>query len=165
MLVDFYEDLKVGEQLRVGTYRFTEENIVRFASRFDPQPFHLSEEGARGSIFGHLCASGWHTGSAWMYCNVSYQDAYKARHKPPRGRWPEVGPSPGFQEMRWPRPVYAGDEVTYTATLLDKRPLASRPGWGMMSLQVIGRNQRNEEVISFKVRILVEMFGRGEDAA
>jgi len=162
MFVEFYEDMQLGEEVLVGSYRFTEDNIVRFARRFDPQPFHLSEEGGRNSIFGHLCASGWQTASAWMYCNLTYQEAFRATHQPRRGRWPELGPSPGFEDLRWPKPVYVGDEVTYSATLLAKRPLASRPGWGMVTVHIVGRKQTGEEVISIKCKVLVEMFGATE---
>jgi acyl dehydratase len=160
MLLDFYEDVNVGDSVTVGSYRFTAENIVSFASRFDPQRFHLSEEGAKGSIFGHLCASGWHTASAWMHCNVAWQDRMKAHETPRRGRWPDIGPSPGFEDLRWPRPVYVGDEVTYTATVTGKRPLASRPGWGLVFMDVAGTNQNGDVVLSFKGKIVFEMLER-----
>jgi len=158
MLLEFFEDVNIGDSVTVGTYRFTEENIVRFATRFDPQRFHLSEEGAIGSIFGHLCASGWHTASAWMHCYVGWRDRTMATTSPRRGRWPEVGPSPGFESLRWPRPVYVDDEVTYSAVVTGKRPLASRPGWGLVFLDVTGINQDGHEALSYKGKIVFQMF-------
>lgn len=158
MFLEFYEDLEIGRCENIGTYRFTAENIVAYARRYDPQPFHVSEEAAQKSHFGHLCASGWHTGAAWMGCFARFHHHLEATGTPRRGRWPALGPSPGFENLRWLRPVYVGDEVTYTATVASKRVLATRPDFGLATFEVEGRNQDGIPVFTFLGKVLVERF-------
>lgn len=156
MLDSFYEDLEIGRRETVGDYRFTRERILSYARRYDFQPFHVDEEAARASHFGALCASGWHTGAAWMGTYVRHYQAIRESRTPPHGRWPAIGPSPGFENLRWPRPVYVDDTVTYGFEIADKRILTSRPGWGLVTIDAEGRNQDGELVISFRSKVLVE---------
>ena len=145
----FWEDIVVGERAEVGRYTFTADAIKAFARRFDPQPFHLDEAAAARSHFGALCASGWHTASVWMRLMVEYQrredDARRARGEPVA----TLGPSPGFRELKWLKPVYVGDTITYATEVIEKRASNSRPGWGLMSIRNSGVNQKGEPVISF----------------
>lgn len=145
----YFEDMKVGDTSVFGSYHFTAENIIRFAKRFDPQPFHLSEEAGRKSLFGGLCASGWHTAAACMRKIVDFNKAaYEAAVA--RGEKPVLfGPSPGFKDLKWLKPVYAGDTVTYSSEILQLRESASRPAWGLMLSKIIGVNQNGERVYEF----------------
>ena len=145
----FWEDIAVGERVEIGSYTFTTDNIKAFARRFDPQPFHLDEAAAARSHFGALCASGWHTASVWMRLMVDYQrradEALRVRGEPVA----TLGPSPGFRELKWLKPVYVGDIVTYSTEIIEKRASNSRPNWGLMSIRNSGMNQKSEPVISF----------------
>lgn len=145
----FFEDIVVGERMELGQHTFTAESIKAFAHQFDPQPFHLDQEAASRSIYGALIASGWQTASIWMRLMVEYQRredaARRARGEPAA----ELGPSPGFRELKWQKPVYAGDVVTYTTEIVETRASNSRPGWGLMSIRNTGVNQKGEPVISF----------------
>ena len=107
----FFEDIVAGERFEVGRHTFLADDIKAFARRFDPQPFHLDEAAAARSHFGALCASGWHTAATWMRLMVEHQrredDAQRARGEPVAA----LGPSPGFRELKWLKPVYAGDTI------------------------------------------------------
>ena len=121
---------------------------MAFARSYDPQAFHLDPEAARHTHFGALCASGWHTAAAWMkrlHITRARDIAYTERSGPV----PQLGPSPGFRNLRWLLPVYAGDTIRYACTLTDKRTTASRPGWGLATHRNTGVNQRGETVFAF----------------
>jgi acyl dehydratase len=158
----FFEDIVVGERAELGSHTFTADDIKRFARRFDPQPFHVDEAAAARSHFGALVASGWHTASTWMRLMVEYQrredDARRARGEPVAG----LGPSPGFRDLKWLKPVYAGDTVTYATEVIETRTSNSRPQWGLMSIRNSGVNQKGEPVISF---ISVAFVQRRTEAA
>ena len=145
----FFEDIKVGDRAEVGRHTFTADEIKKFATKFDPQPFHLDEAAAAKSNFGALCASGWHTASVWMGLMVEHNKredaAQRARGEPVAA----LGPSPGFRELKWLKPVYVGDTITYATEIVETRASNSRPGWGLMSFKNTGVNQNNEPVISF----------------
>jgi acyl dehydratase len=143
-----------GARTEIGSYTFDEENIVRFAGRFDPQPFHIDPEAAKRSLFGGLCASGWHTCAVWMRSFVDYWSKETARLKSLDLDPPTLGPSPGFQKLQWLKPVYAGDTVTYSVTLLASRALASRPGWILNSILCEGENQHDVPVLRFESTVL-----------
>lgn len=146
----YFENMKAGDTRELGSYQFTAENIKRFARKYDPQPFHLDEEAAKGSLFGALCASGWHTGAACMRMVV---DANKRDHDEAiaRGEKPVLsGPSPGFKNLKWLKPVYAGDTVTFSSTIMSLRELASRTDYGLMQGMMFGVNQNGERVFEFE---------------
>jgi acyl dehydratase len=147
--VKFFEDISVGDRIETGRYTFTAEAIKAFASRFDPQLFHLDEEAAARSHFGALCASGWHTAAMWMRLMVDHHrredEARQSRGEPIA----VLGPSPGFRELKWLRPVYVGDTISYATEILETRASASRPQWGLMTIRNTGANQKGELVISF----------------
>ena len=144
-----FDDLELGATDFLGEHTFRADEIIRFATAFDPQPFHVSDEEARNSPFGRLAASGWHTAALWMQHLVRVRreavQAAAARGVP----LPRFGPSPGFKDLRWLKPVHADDTVRYATTLVDKRLSASRPGWGLSFSHNTGWNQRGEKVFEF----------------
>jgi acyl dehydratase len=152
----FYEDIVIGEPTEFGSHTFTADEIKSFARRYDPQPFHLDEAAAARSHFGALCASGWHTASLWMRKMVDHRqrdaDARHARGEPPV----QMGPSPGFRDLKWLKPVFVGDTVSYATEVVDARLSESRPGWGIITMRNTGVNQHGQPVLSFESVTFVE---------
>ena len=145
----FFEDIAVGMRREVGSFTFTAELIKKFARQFDPQPFHLDEEAGRQSLFGGLAASGWHVASVYMKLAVT-DGQRQAGEAAARGEKIAVwGPSPGFRELRWIKPVLAGDTVHYASEVESKRTSEKRPEWGIVQVRNAGTNQRGELVFSF----------------
>lgn len=147
--MNWYEDIELDRPIELGSRHFSAEAIIEFARQFDPQPFHLDEAAAAKGLFGRLAASGWHTASSWMrlYVEAGRRFAAEARA---RGEEPaELGPSPGFENMRWLKPVLAGDTVRYTITPVAKRVTASRPGWGLVTFLSEGFDQNGDKVFEF----------------
>lgn len=157
----FFEEIEIGHRREIGAYIFTADSIKTFAAKFDPQRFHLDEEEAKNSLFGGLAASGWHVGSACMSLLVA--DGQRlAREAAVRGEEVAVwGPSPGFRDLRWLRPVLAGDTVSFVNEVVDKRASGSRPGWGILTVRTSGTNQRGEQVYSITASAFVPMRGKG----
>lgn len=144
--------LNPGLTVNIGRYTFTPERIITFARAYDPQAFHLSEEAGRASHFGGLSASGWHTASAWMAAMIAYRN-----REAESGRFvPKLGPSPGFRDLVWRKPVLAGDTLTYFSRILDARKTASKPGWGIVNHRNYALNQRGELVFAFTGTVLWE---------
>ena len=131
----YLEDFAVGQTFGSGRLRVEKERIKAFAAEFDPQPFHLDEEAARGSIFRGLAASGWHTAAMSMRLLV------ESELKPAGGI---VGA--GFDEFRWPRPVRPGDELRTESEVLAVRPSRSRPDQGLIKVRTTTLNQHDEAV-------------------
>lgn len=157
----YLEDITIGDRRELGSFTFTAESIKAFAVQFDPQPFHLDEEAARQSLFGGLAASGWHVASVCMKLLVKDGQRAKAEAEA-RGEVPAVGgPSPGFRDLRWIKPVLAGDTLTYSSEVVSVRPTATRPGWGILQAKNIAVNQRGEEVYSFLASAFVPQRGAG----
>jgi acyl dehydratase len=153
----FFEDIRIGEQMRLGTHVFTREEIVRFARRFDPQPFHLDEGAAAAGPFGGLIASGWHTGAVWVRLMVEHrQRGAEAEATTPGTHRARHGPSPGLRELKWLVPVRPGDTISYSTRVTGKIDLASRPGWGIVVSRNEGVNQNGETVLSFLGEVFVE---------
>jgi acyl dehydratase len=144
----------IGDRIEIGSYTFTAEDIIRFAKRFDPQVFHIDAEAARHTLFGGLCASGWHTCAVWMRAFVDYWNGETARLVSDGKTPPNLGPSPGFQKLQWLKPVFAGDSISYAVTLIGSRPLATRPGWIMNSIVCEGTNQHGTPVLRFESSVL-----------
>jgi acyl dehydratase len=148
----FFDDIEVGNRRELGSYTFTADEIKRFARQFDPQPFHLDEEAAKQSHFGGLVASGWHTASVFMKLQSRMINQIGAEVS-------KAGPSPGYRNLRWPKPVFAGDTLTYSTEVVRKRELASRPQWGIVFSHITAVNQRGELVYEFEGSV---MFARRE---
>jgi acyl dehydratase len=153
--MNYFDDLKVGERVVLGSYTFTAENIKAFATRYDPQSFHLDEEAAAHSHFGALCASGWHTGAVSMrLIALSNQRDLAARGE--RGESvPKIGPSPGVRDLRWVKPVYVGDCITYASEIRELRA-GRRPEFGLVVSHITGTNQNGELVYSAQGSVFVE---------
>ncbi len=155
-MTGYFEDMEPGAVLELGSYTFSREAIIRFAEKYDPQPFHLSDEGAAESHFGKLCASGWHTASVFMRLLVlTTQELEKAARDKGEliGR---TGPSPGLEDLQWLRPVYAGDTITYKRVITGKTESRSRPEWGIVHGENHGINQNGEPVFYLKSNVFVE---------
>jgi acyl dehydratase len=144
----FFEDIKVGQRRELGSFTFTADGIKAFAAKFDPQRFHLDEEEGRKSLFGGLAASGWHVGSVCMKLLVA-DGQRQAAEMIGRGEKVAVwGPSTGFRELRWIRPVLAGDTISFASEVESLRTSSSKPGWGILEGRFTGTNQRGEPVYS-----------------
>ena len=156
----FFEDVPVGETAVLGSYAFTADKIIAFARRYDPQPFHVDPDAARRSFYGGLIASGWHTGSAWMSRLVERRTRQRQAALARGERPVNFGPSPGFRDLKWLKPVHAGDTLTFRTTVVDKRVSASRPDWGLVLSHNTGHNQACELVYEFKGSGFVERRGR-----
>ncbi|PSH69625.1 dehydratase [Phyllobacterium brassicacearum] len=147
----------IGIEQDLGTHTFSAEEIIAFATKYDPQRFHVDPEAARKSNFGALCASGWHTTAVWMRLNVDdtksqVQKAIARGEKPP-----QFGPSPGFENLKWLKPVYAGDTIRFTRTLKRIRALQSRQGWSMMQMSSAAYNQNGDKVLEFDSAALIAL--------
>ncbi|TMJ59367.1 MAG: MaoC family dehydratase [Alphaproteobacteria bacterium] len=145
----FFEDIEVGQRRELGSFTFTAESIKKFASQFDPQRFHLDEEEGRKSLFGGLAASGWHVAAVCMKLLVA-EGQRQAAEAAARGEKVAIwGPSPGFRDLRWIRPVLAGDTISFASEVESLRPSEKRPEWGIVQARNTGTNQRGELVYSF----------------
>lgn len=152
--LDLFE---IGKRVEIGCHTYTAAEIIAYATKFDPQPFHIDEEAARNSIFGALCASGWHTTSVWMKKNLEYHNANNVRLQAEGKPVPVFGPSPGLSNLKWQKPVYAGDTIRFFNTITAARQRRSKPEWGIIELYSEGINQHEDKVIEFDNAVLVRM--------
>jgi len=132
----FWEDMRVGEVRELGSITPTREDIIAFATQFDPQPFHLDEEAAKASVFGGLCASGWHTcamAMRLMVTNFLQQTS-------------SLG-SPGLENIQWKKPVYPNDTLRLQTTVLETKPMGRRPDVGMTRNLWEMFNQHGDKVL------------------
>jgi acyl dehydratase len=155
--MDFFEDIPVGARDEIGSHTFTAEEIKRFATAYDPQPFHVDEVQAAKTHFGRLIASGWHSQAVWMKLNVAHWQRRRKEQEAAGIPSARIGPSPGFDSLKWLRPVHAGDTISFVNEVIGKRPSRSMPGWGLVTFQMSGRNQAGEEAMSFVGHVFVEM--------
>ncbi len=157
--MNYFEDIRVGDVFEYGRHTFTADSIKAFATRFDPQPFHVDEAAAERSHFGGLVASGWHTAVAWMRLMVDFRrredEAARARGEPVAG----IGPALGFRDLKWPKPVYAGDTIEYRSEVIEMRLSDSRPHAGLMTFRSTGINQNGEMVLLLVSTTFVERRG------
>jgi acyl dehydratase len=151
----FFEDIAVGQRRELGSFTYNADNIKKFAAQFDPQRFHLDEEAGRQSLFGGLAASGWHVGSICMKLLVA-DGQLQASAATARGEEVAVwGPSPGFRDLRWIKPVLAGDTIAYATEVESLRTSEKRPEWGILQARNTGVNQRGELVFSLLATVFV----------
>lgn len=146
---------RIGERIELGTHEFTADEIVEFAREFDPQDFHVDAEKAAHTLFGGLCASGWHTCAMWMRYNCAARERTIRIPWHSEGSEPEFGPSPGFRNLRWVKPAYAGDRITFFRTNIEYRPVRSRPGWIVLTLKGEAVNQNGDLVLEMENAVLV----------
>lgn len=147
--MQYFEDIEVGRVERFGSYLVTREEVVDFASRYDPQPFHLDDEAAAATHFGRLSASGWHTCAMTMAMVVEDMKAHAHAG---------LG-SPGIDELRWRKPVYPGDTLRCETEVLDKARSRSRPEMGSFRKSVKVLNQHDEVVMTFTSIGLIQVRG------
>lgn len=143
-----FEDLEVGSRREAGAHTFSVDEILEFAERFDPQPFHIDESAAKASPFGGLIASGWHTCSVLMgLCGRNMLSGSTS-----------MG-SPGIDEIRWTKPVRPGDTIHLFISVLDKRVSASRPDRGIVSFLWEGVNQAGETAVTVRSKVIFGLRG------
>lgn len=152
----FLEDVEIGRRIVLGSYRFTRQNMLAYARQFDPVGFHVDDEAGKASVYGALTAAGLHAASAWMQCYVAANALARQQAAEQGQRLPEIGPSPGFRDMKWLKPIFVDDVVQFSTTATAVRPLASRKGWGMVTAHNEGVNQNGELVFSFESAVLTQ---------
>jgi acyl dehydratase len=141
----YFEDLEVGAQTYFGSYEVTRDEVLEFARKYDPQPFHLSDEEAAKTHFGRIAASGWHTAAMTM--------AVIARHVV-ADEQAGLG-SPGIDELRWKKPVHPGDTLHVRGEILEKTPSRSRPDIGSFRTHTTVTNQDEVPVMTFTSIVLI----------
>lgn len=141
----YFEDLEIGAEATYGTYEVTREEVIEFARKYDPQPFHLSDEEAAKTHFGRIAASGWHTCAMTMAVVARYSVAHEHQG---------LG-APGIDELRWKKPVYPGDTLTVTGRIVDKTPSRSKPEIGSFRTATTVTNQHGETVMTFTSIVLM----------
>jgi acyl dehydratase len=134
-----WEDLSVGQAFEFGAKAVTREEVMAFARDFDPQPFHLDDAAAAATLFKKLSASGWHTAAMTMRMMVDHYLSKAA----------SLG-SPGMDNIRWLKPVYPGDTLSVRKTVLQSRPMNSRPDVGLLLSRTETLNQHGEVVMSME---------------
>lgn len=142
----YLEDFAVGQVLEFPPRTVSEEEIIAFARDYDPQPFHLDREAAKQSLFGGLCASGWHTAGLMMRMLVDHMI----------GKYASMG-SPGVDQLRWVKPVFPGDTLQLHGEVLEVRPSQSKPDRGVITSRYEMRNQKGEVVLTMQAK---GMYGR-----
>jgi acyl dehydratase len=135
----FWEDFPAGCVMDFGGMHVDREAVIAFAGQFDPQPFHLDEQAARESLFGGLCASGWHTAAMTMRMLC---DGYLLRSA-------SLG-SPGIDALRWVQPVFPGDTLSVRMEVLQARPMQSRPDVGLVQCRWTVGNQHAQTVMTME---------------
>ena len=141
----YFEDIAIGAETDFGSYEVTREEVIDFARKYDPQPFHLSDEEAAKTHFGRLAASGWHTCAMTM--------AVIAR-KVVDDEQAGLG-SPGVDELRWLKPVYPGDTLHVRGKIIEKTPSRSKPEIGSFRTETIVTNQDEVPVMRFTSIVLI----------
>jgi len=134
-MIEWFDDLKLGMRFKSGETTVSRKDILRFAAEFDPQPFHLDEEAAKGTVFKGLAASGWHTAAIAMNLAVQVR---------PFGPHPLLGA--GVDDLRWPKPVRPGDELRVESEVLEITPSRSKPGQAVVKVRSTTTNQNGEAV-------------------
>ena len=145
----YFEDLELGVKVAFGRYEVTREEVIEFARKYDPQPFHLSDKAAAQTHFGRISASGWHTCAMVMRMLV---DNITERKQAGLG-------SPGLDELRWRKPVYPGDVLRVESEILSKKLSQSRPEMGSFQSSVQVFNQDDVVVCTMKSIGLIRVRG------
>ncbi len=143
--MQYFEDLVVGAKRRFGHYEVTRDEVLDFARKYDPQPFHLFDEAAAETHFGRLAASGWHTAAMTMAMTVQNLNAH-----------PQAGlGAAGIDELRWLKPVYPGDVLSAESEILEVTPSRSKPDLGSFRTRTTVFNQHDEPVMRFIAIVLI----------
>ena len=148
-----WEDVVIGERKKLGSYTFTEGEIIRFARKYDPQPFHVDPDVAARSPFGGIIASGWHTAAIWMKLAVGSRTF--GPHEAASGI------SPGFEDLRWLKPVRPDMTLHYSTEITAKRALATRPDRGLIITHNEARSDDGGVVMSFTGKVFAPRQSQG----
>jgi len=140
----WFEDIEIGAKRALGSYTFHEAEMIAFAKKYDPQPIHIDADAAKKSMFGGLIASGWHTAAVWMKLAVGSRMMEAGDKKLNRS-----GVSPGFEDLRWLKPVRPGDTLFYSTEVVGKVDLKSRPTLGLVKSLNEARDANGELYMSF----------------
>jgi acyl dehydratase len=135
----YFEDFQPGQTSQFGAYQVTEEEIIEFASKYDPQFFHLDQEAAKESLFGGLCASGWHTAAMFMRMLI---DSLPEKHG-------SLG-SPGINNLKWLKPVYPGYILSVKSCVKSSRLSESKAGVGLICVNYEIVNQHDVTVMTLE---------------
>lgn len=136
----YFEDFTVGDKQLFGSYAVSRDEVIDFASKYDPQDFHLSDEAAAKTFFGKVAASGWHTCSMAMSMIVENMK---------RNQQASLG-SPGVDDIRWLTPVYPGDTLRCENEVLDMKQSKSKPEMGALFMKLTVYNQDDQAVMIMK---------------
>jgi acyl dehydratase len=150
----YFDELVTGTSYELGSYAFTRDNILAFARKYDPQPFHVDDAAAAAGPFGKLAASGWHTAAAWMKCFVTSSQREADKRRAAGHDVAAPGPSPGIRDLKWTKPVYPGDTIRYRSTIIAARHLVSRADYGLIFARNEGFNDAGDLVISFESAVM-----------
>ncbi|MBN9532652.1 MAG: MaoC family dehydratase [Alphaproteobacteria bacterium] len=157
MSTGYWEDIEIGARRELGSFTFTEENIIAFARKYDPQPFHIDPAAAKQSLYGGLIASGWHTAAVWMKLVIAERDRNATWKSGSR-----AGVSPGFEEMKWLKPVRPGMTLFYSTEVVEKVALHSRPQLGLLLSRNEARDGEGTLMMQFIGKGFVERKPPGE---
>ena len=141
----YFEDLEIGAETYYGSYDVTREEVLEFARKYDPQPFHLSDEAAARTHFGRIAASGWHTCAMTMAVIARYVVGQEQAG---------LG-SPGVDELRWLKPVYPGDTLHVRGQIVETTPSRSKPEIGSFRTRTTVANQHDIPVLTFTSIVLI----------
>ena len=151
----YFEDFEAGAETYYGSYEVTREEVLEFARKYDPQPFHLSDEEAAKTHFGRIAASGWHTCAMTMAVIARYVVEQQQAG---------LG-SPGVDELRWLKPVYPGDTLHVRGKVVETRPSRSKPDIGSIRTETTVTNQQDVPVMRFVSIVLIRRRPEGQAAA
>lgn len=144
--MEYFEDVAVGDTARFGAYAVERSEVIAFAEKFDPQPFHLSDEAAAETPFKRLAASGWHTCAMTMAMTVAHGQQRKQA----------LLGSPGIDSLRWLKPVHPGDTLRCETEVMETRRSESRPTMGLIKTSVTVFNQDNVAVMTFIANMMMQ---------
>ena len=145
MQLKFAEDYKAGDSFELGQFEVTREEVVEFAQKYDPFPFHVDDEAAKATVFGGIISSGWLTALVWLRLMHSHFLCYET-----------VLGSPGHEEMVWPTPVRPGDRLSGTLEIKESRISKSRPEIGFVRYTAKLTNQENDDVFITTSTLMVK---------
>ena len=145
MQLKFAEDYKAGDSFELGQFEVTQKEVVEFAQKYDPFPFHVDDEAAKGTVFGGIISSGWLTALVWLRLMHSHFLCYET-----------VLGSPGHEEMLWPTPVRPGDRLSGTVVIKESRVSRSKPELGFVRYTATLTNQENDDVFVTTSTLIVK---------
>jgi acyl dehydratase len=146
----YFEDVVLGTKTELGSWTFIEDDIIRFARAYDPQPFHVDPIAAKASPYGGLIASGWHTAAIWMKLVIAHRDRIAGASVQTRAYAGQAaGVSPGFLDLKWLKPVRPGDTLHYATMPVEKVELKSRPELGLIKALNTAHSDGGELVMQF----------------